>query len=354
MRGRTQLQPMRGAMCTVALCVGIVGSAVCVSGSARADDVVITEEARTHFAAGVALLKDPRAPRYEDAYREFKAAYAAAPSYKILGNLGLCAMQIERDKEAINAYESYLKLAGPELTAEELEQIKRDLLTLRSGVVEVTVSSDPPGASIIDVRIPVQGSEIRNSYGQNLAPLPLGLRRGHHVISAKLEGYQDQQWEFDTVGDKLPPHVFAMQKPVAPPPVRVEAAPQPLMVRERPMTGAAYASIAATGGLLAVGSFFGALALQKHSDFTTVNPPAGSNPTQAASDKRTGQVLNGVTDASFGAAIVMAGVASYFIFTRPTVERPASYGLVDGLRRHLSVAPTWSARGPGAAAILSF
>src|SRR5579885_3303968 len=75
---------------------------------ARAD-VPITEEARTHFAAGVALLQDPKAPRYEEAYREFKAAYAASPSYKILGNLGLCAMKLERDEEAIVAYEKYLK-----------------------------------------------------------------------------------------------------------------------------------------------------------------------------------------------------------------------------------------------------
>ena len=61
------------------------------------------------------MLQDPKAPRYEDAYREFKAAYAASPSYKILGNLGLCAMKIERDAEAIDAYEKYLKEAGPEL-----------------------------------------------------------------------------------------------------------------------------------------------------------------------------------------------------------------------------------------------
>jgi len=76
---------------------GLVVSVVVLAPSARAEgEVVITEEARTHFAAGVALLQDPKAPRYEEAYREFKTAYAASPSYKILGNLGLCAMKIER------------------------------------------------------------------------------------------------------------------------------------------------------------------------------------------------------------------------------------------------------------------
>ena len=76
-----------------------------------AADVPITDEARGHFTSGVNLLKDPDGARYEDAYREFKAAYAAAASYKILGNLGLCALKLERDGEAIDAYEEYLKHA---------------------------------------------------------------------------------------------------------------------------------------------------------------------------------------------------------------------------------------------------
>ncbi len=55
----------------------------------------INDEARNHFNAGVNLIQDPDGPRYEEAYREFKAAYAAAPSWKILGNLGIAAMKLE-------------------------------------------------------------------------------------------------------------------------------------------------------------------------------------------------------------------------------------------------------------------
>jgi len=111
---------------------GLLASVVALAPGARAaDDVVITEEARTHFAAGVALLQDPKAPRYEEAYREFKSAYAASPSYKILGNLGLCAMKIERDSEAIQAYERYLKDAGTDVTSEQRAQVQRDLLPSR-------------------------------------------------------------------------------------------------------------------------------------------------------------------------------------------------------------------------------
>src|SRR5690606_41982881 len=46
--------------------------------------------------------------RYEDAYREFKVAYAECASWKILGNLGLASMKLERDGEAIEAIQGYL------------------------------------------------------------------------------------------------------------------------------------------------------------------------------------------------------------------------------------------------------
>src|SRR5687767_2361394 len=78
-------------------------AALCLSlaSSARASSP-ISEEARLHFEAGVNLLQDPDGARFEEAYREFKTAYAATPSWKILGNLGICAMKLERDSEAID------------------------------------------------------------------------------------------------------------------------------------------------------------------------------------------------------------------------------------------------------------
>jgi hypothetical protein len=212
--------------------------------------------------------------------------------------------------------------------------------------VQVSVSSEPPGASITDVRVPVQGPEVRNSYGQILAPLALGLRRGHHIITARLSGYQDAQWEFDTAEEHGPEHVFKMVPPVAPVLMRAPER-EPQMIRERPIPNTAYATLAAAGGLALVGTFFGALALHQHSVFEQENTGASAALVQqATSDRNKGLVLDGVTDGCFGGALVLAGLASYFLFTRPTIERPATYGL--------QVAPTWSARGPGAGVVLSF
>ena len=325
MRKRRFAKVASGALVALTLGLGLLPS------KARAADVPITEEARTHFAAGVALLQDPKAPRYEDAYREFKAAYAASPSYKILGNLGLSAMKIERDAEAIEAYEKYLKEAGPELSQPEREQAQRDLLTLKAGVVTVTVSSDPPGARIDDVRTPIEGNDIRNDYGQASQPLTLGLRRGHHVITARLEGYVDQRWEFEASGTTLPPHAFTMVKP------SVTVSPAGETTSSRPLTTAAYVSGAVTLGLATAGLVFGLAAVTAHNSFNQDNTGQSSqSESQAQSDKNRGQTFNIVADSCFGGAVLGAALTTYFVLSRPTVERP----IAATVERGLTVRPT--------------
>jgi hypothetical protein len=341
------MRSLRKVLWATSLAAG-VASAVTFAPTARAADVVVTEEARTHFAAGVALLQDPKAPRYEEAYREFKAAYAASPSYKILGNLGLCAMKIERDAEAIQAYEAYLKDAGPDVTAEQRAQIQKDLLTLRSGLVAVNVSSDPPGATIVDVRTPIEGPDVRNTYAPSPGTMQLGLRRGHHIITARLAGYLDQQWEFDASESTAPFHVFTLVKP---------AIAERGTVRERPLPTAAYISGGATIALAIGGAVVGALALQKHSDYDNLND--GQHLPQADSDRSSGQTLNVVTDALFGAAIIGAGITTYFVLTRPSIEREAEgpHGRVAARRPSLvptRISPTVGPGGGGASAIWSF
>lgn len=300
------MPPLARFLRAAALAAAVLGGA----GAASADDVPISEDARRHFAAGVALLEDPKAPRYEEAYREFKLAYAASPSYRILGNLGLCAMKIERDTEAVNAYETYLAKAGLELTPGEREQIERDLATLKAGLVEVAVSSDPPGALILDVRTPVQGLDVRNAYGQVMGPLVLGLRRGHHVITARLAGYVDQQWEFDTTDAVSTSHLFTMVRPVE---------REAVVTRERPVPTAALVVGTAAVALAAGGTVVGILALDQHAQFEREN--TGSNPAQAESARSAGQALNAVTDVLFAGALVGAGITAYLVVTRPTVDR---------------------------------
>ncbi|MGC4068579.1 MAG: hypothetical protein QM784_28800 [Polyangiaceae bacterium] len=104
---------------TTALGAGNAGTTSTGSGN-----VAITAKAREHFKAGVAYIDDPSGPKYEEAYREFKRAYAESPTYKILTNIGLCALNLERDGEAIEAYEGFLAQAK----TDDIPKDKRDLV----------------------------------------------------------------------------------------------------------------------------------------------------------------------------------------------------------------------------------
>ncbi len=298
---------------------------------ARADDAVtITPEARARFAAGVNLLKDPEGPRYEEAYREFKAAYASSPSHKILGNLGLCAMKLERDDEAIVAYQKYLA-HEKDMEPGEAGQVKADLATLKAGVAYVTLTSDPPGATIIDSRLPVRGDRITNVYGPLAAPTRLGIRQGSHQITARLEGYPDVTWEVEAPAGEVPPHTFSFKKVEAVPPpvapVPAQPAPEPPKpedrpkIESRPIPVGVWIGVASTGVLTVAGVVTGVMALGKHSDFQSDNN--GPNTSQAQSDKNAGQTLNVLNDVFVGGAVVAAAVTVVLYAVRPTVVEQA-------------------------------
>src|SRR4051794_15089908 len=152
-----------------------------------------SEEARSHFAAGVSLLQDPEGEKVEEAYRQFKTAYDLSGSPKILGNMGFCAMRLERDGEAIDAYSRYLREVA-DIDSEERAQIIRDLQTLTVGITRISLEASPPGAIIVDERVPVRGPHVTNTYGPVSGKLEIGVRPGHHIFTAKLAGYDPASW----------------------------------------------------------------------------------------------------------------------------------------------------------------
>jgi hypothetical protein len=272
----------------MALRLGIIGTGflvLSVAAPVLAADVAINEDARAHFTAGVNLLQDPDGARYEEAYREFKAAYAASPSWKILGNLGISAMKLERDGEAIDAYRKYLSEGGKQVEAEERAQFQRDLATLEAGVVRLTLESDPPGATLEDERFPASGNAIRNSYTLN-GPTQIGVRAGRHRFIAKLPGRVDQVWEIELSPKQQESHVFKLVEPVAAPAAAPAVAPAPAGAITADIADAkggngmrigAYVALGVGVVGLGAGTVFGLGAKSKYkeaNDLTNANCPA--------------------------------------------------------------------------------
>lgn len=270
-----------------ALCM-VLGAA-----RAQAQDVAISDEARAHFKAGVNLLQDPDGARYEEAYREFRAAYAISPSWKILGNLGIAALKLERDGEALDAFTRYLAEGKDQVAPEERAQFERDIQTLQSGVVRLTLDSNPPGARILDERIPATGNVVQNAYGPLTQATTLGIRSGRHRITARLEGYPDQVWEVDAEPRQQLSHTFVFQS-AAP---ATTATPTGSAQADTSITPGvpagtngmrigAYAAFGVGVAGVAAGTFFALRSKSKYDDANDICPNFPCNITQAQADRR--------------------------------------------------------------------
>jgi hypothetical protein len=252
----------------------------------------ISDQARRHFEAGVALLQDPEGEKVEEAYRQFKTAYDLSGSPKILGNMGFCAMRLERDGEAIDAYSRYLREVS-DIDPEERAQIVRDLQTLTVGVARISLEVTPPGATILDERVPVRGPRVTNAYGPVSGKLDIGVRPGHHVFTAKLPGREDASWELEAYAGAKEAHTFTLKEPPkAPPPPSVAGERH-----EKPSAVGPIVLTAAGGAMLVASGITGIVALNKTSDLEDVCKnnvcPRSFDLAGARSDART---FVGVTD----------------------------------------------------------
>jgi hypothetical protein len=279
------------------------------------------QNARAHFVAGVNLLRDPAKPRYEEAYREFKTAYSLSPAAQILGNLGLCAMMLERDSEAIEAYDSYLKNML-EVPPTEKEQIERDLQTLKLGLVRVTFTSNAPNTTIIDKRVPTQGDTVNNVYGPLVTgqPMPLGIRQGHHVITARAPGKQEQVWEVEATAGDLGTHAFEFpEEKTLEPQVQAPVYTPPPPPPERPIPKSFWYAAGGTG-VLALGTVvMGLVAVNSAGDYKDANK--GTDPDHASDLRSRTKAFNVTTDVLLVGTIAAAAITSVIFLTRPEKER---------------------------------
>lgn len=312
--------------------LGVLLAALVLPRHGFAADVKITDVAREHFTAGVALLKDPDGARYEEAYREFRTAYEASPSWKILGNLGICAMKLERDSEAIDAFTRYLDEGKKDIDAAERADIQRDLGTLRASAVSVAFTTMPNEVTITDERTPVTGSPVRNRYQSTGGGLRIQVRPGHHLFTASVTGNPSQTFELDAEPGSAHEHTFDLTKApttVAAPaaPTTAEPAPMATPKTERPVPTGVWVGLAATGALAVGAGVTGALSLGKNSDYEKAN---GVDAVRAKDLQDQTKTLNLVTDVLIAATVVSAGVTTYLYLKRP--ER-------DGTGLQLRVAP---------------
>jgi len=336
------------------LCLSLCLIGLCCATSAMAAKSDAEVEGEKHFTAGLAYIDDPSGPKLEEAYREFHTAYALCPSYKILSNIGYCALHLERDAEAIDAYRKFLASANnKEMTPRQRKQMESDVQMLSASLVTVTLQTVPATVTVVDERFPSKGPAIVNRYNGTNGSIELGIHPGNHKITVSAEGYESRSWEFEAQPATKHQHSFqlspvggkkAADKAEDNASKNAQTLDQPSNNRVAPVPSQdkrdytlAYVGAGATA-LFAVGATAtGLLALSKKDDLADFNRD-GLQPEQARAARDDAERYASFTDVGIGAAAVSAGATLYFYLSAPTrkaeAPAPSAWQLSPGVGRN--------------------
>lgn len=146
------------------------------------------ERARGHFKRGVEHYRDGDAGA---ALTEFKRAYATAPNYRLLFNLGQVSQELRDYPAARDYYARYLAQGGEAIEPARRAEVEAALLKIenRIGTLELTSSLTGTEFFVDDVSIGV-------------APLPAAVEvsAGQRRISATAAGHEPIHQLVDVVG----------------------------------------------------------------------------------------------------------------------------------------------------------
>ena len=320
----------------------------------------ISEEAKLYFKNGVELIQ-ATPPNYQDAYYQFKLAYEKSHSWKVLGNLGLCALKLERDGEALDSYNEYLRSGGKDVDPEERTALERDTLLISGNSAILNLTSAAADADLIDTRagssVPPQTYKFQNGV------LALRLRAGTHTLTASSSDGRQEKWEVVLTPGKSVDHrfAFAAQQPAAvPTPIAPAPAAQPVSqpppvpdsdgkfpVRTVGFVTAGVGAAALVGGVVT-----GLLARSAESKATDACGADKVCPTSAESDFDSASSLATMSNVFFigGGVLAAAGVGMIVFGGDSSAEAPKSATSAARLR----LIPVVSAREAGVFATGSF
>ena len=135
-----------------------------------------TESARSHFRLGVDFYREGN---FRAALIEFQRAYADAPHYKLLYNLGQASLELQEYASAIDFFSAYLSQGAGEISAERRGEVEESIRYLESRIAHVTIVSNRDGAELY-----VDDTLVGKS------PLEAAVRigAGRHKLTATLPG----------------------------------------------------------------------------------------------------------------------------------------------------------------------
>ena len=274
--------------------------------------------------------------------------------------MGVCALELERDGDAIEHYEKFLE-KGTNISPADRTQIENDLKALKSSVSWVTIQTDRQNVKIVDVRTPSKGFPVSNRYQAQNGATKIGIHPGVHAFTASVEGEAEQVWKVDISNGATYAHNFAFGTksatpvPVPTPDGKPDAKPdgtpdQPKpdeakpVEKYRPTPVATWVFGGLTVALAVPTAILMVRAKGMNTDYKAANGtlPAADLETQR-SDVKTANLLADIFLGVTAASLVTTGI-TYLARPTKTREKVGSFTIV----------PSFAPQGGGAAAVGTF
>lgn len=277
------------------------------------------DEARTRFTRALELAEDGS---LDAALEELKRAYALAPSYRILYNIGLVYQSLQDYGRALDAFEQYLDEGGAEIPADRVAEVNSRLERLKGRVGYLEIRANEPTVAISVDDLPV---------GETPLASKLRVKSGRRKVTATISGRQPSTQVIELAGGETRVVTFDLHLAA------------PVLVKEPPKSPVPWICWGITAALAGAATTTGVLALNAASDYDDVrgqfNPNAAAQKSalESADSKAAGFAL--ATDILIGAAAVSAGVSIYFTIRPPKTSAKADKG------ERVSLVPT--GRGAG-------
>lgn len=329
----TSVQRCLGAAAVVALALAWAPSGLAQAkgdGPPASADPAKIEQAKKHMAAGAALYNDPSGHKCEEAYVEFNKAYELSGSLNALKNRAVCALELEKDGEALLDYKKVLAGIGDKLDPAEKTQIENDVRALEAAVAWITIKIDVPSAKLLDVRTPSRGLPVRNRYALAGASTKLGIHPGDHAFTVSTDDGKEITWKATLANGSTQEHAFDLTKvETGPAPTTTATTTAPTATTtttapiapatERPVPTSVKVLLGVTGALAVGTGVMMGLAYTAKADYDAVN--GTGVPTTDLATKRDNVVLmNGIADGLLGGTVLAAGATLVLYLIRPTVQ----------------------------------
>jgi tetratricopeptide (TPR) repeat protein len=244
------------------------------------------------------------------ALAEFRKAYALAPNYKVLYNIGQLCFLLQDYPCAYTSFSRYLNEGSSDLSPDRREEVQRDVTRLQARVARLRIIASKPGAEVIVDDV---------SVGKTPLPEPVLVAAGRPRVRVMLPGHAPVSRVVEVAGMETAEVEVDLMADAAAPGPRVDlsrsvsrephAAAGPVPKVPWVVTGVLAAAAGATGGL----ALWSSNDLKKQRQQYTGGDPAVLDD-RSTRTKR----LALATDILIGTTVVAAGIATYFTLSAPS------------------------------------